>query len=169
METNYEMTDYKNIPGWGSDLDVEMRPGYPMWKRPEEGTGAHWKIPEAQELKFKEFHSIERPGMTSVFGTSVAPKGLSGLIRQFAFKYSEGSWGHWLPLLLADRINVVEGIFDDLLHGHIPNVYKEMGGPAERKYNPQGFQKKVFVAGLFLIALPVFFAFRNKDEKKALQ
>lgn len=134
-----------------------------MWSRPPEGTGAHWSHPPKQEMTFKEFHSIERPGMTPVFGTSVPPKGLSGLIRAFAFRYSEGSWGHWLPLLLADRINMIEGIFEDLLHGHIPNVYKEMGGPAELKYNKKGFQKKVFLGSMLLLVIPVFFSLRKKS------
>ena len=36
------------------------------------------------------------------------------MIRRFAFKYSESSYGHWLPLMLADRVNKVEGVLDDL-------------------------------------------------------
>lgn len=156
--------DTKSIPGWGSDLDMSKRPGVPMWSRPVDGTGAHWQTPAKQEITFKEFHSIERPHMTPVFGTSVPPKGLSGLIRAFAFRYSEGSWGHWLPLLFADRVNMIEGIVEDLFHGHIPNFYKEMGGPAELKYNKRGFQNKVLLGSMILLAIPAFFAFRKKPE-----
>jgi hypothetical protein len=154
----------KDIDGWGSDLKMEKRPGVPMWKRPDEGTGAHWKSPPMQTMTIKEFHSVDKPGMTPVFGTSVPPKGLSGLIRKYAFSYSEGSWGHWLPLIFADRVNMIEGIFSDLIHGHIPNVYKEMGGPAEWKYNKRGFQKKVLFVSMILLAIPAFLSLRKNSE-----
>lgn len=120
-----------------------------------------------QQLKFREFHSNERPGMTSVFGTSVPPSGLSGLVRRLAFGYSESSFGHWIPLLLADRINVIEGIFDDLIHGHIPNVFAEMGLRAERKHNPVGFRKKMFLAGFMaLVPLALFFVSKQNTRRK---
>ena len=50
-----------------------------------------------------------------------------------AFKQSENDMRHWLMLLLADRVNVVEGLIDDLAHGHVPNLFKEMGGPDKIK------------------------------------
>ena len=95
----------------------------------------------------KVFHSTERPGMTPVFGTSTPPTGVSGLIRKGAFRYSENDLRHWLMLLFADRVNVVEGILDDLAHGHVPNFFTEMGGPAEWKHNRKGFIRKAFIAG----------------------
>lgn len=161
--------DTGSIKGWGSDLDPANRPAVPMWQRPPEGTGAHWSRPPQQELKFKEFHSIERPEYSAVIGTSVAPKGLSGLIRAYAFRYSESSWGHWLPLMLADRINVVEGIFSDLLHGHIPNVYAEMGLKSEFKYNKKGLAKKAAVTGLFAVAGIALFAYLNSNKTEKLE
>lgn len=165
MEGNEAITNISDIPGWGSDLDLKNRPAYPMWQRPAGGTGAHWKTPSMQDQKFKVFHSIERPGLTPVFGTSSPPTGLSGALRAFAYKYSEGSYGHWLTLLLADRINVIEGVLDDLIHGHIPNVFSEMGGKAEMKHNPKGFQKKVFMMSLVMLAIPAFFVFNNRRQK----
>src|SRR3712207_7840697 len=50
----------------------------------------------------------------------------------FAFGYSESSYGHWLPLMLADRVGVVEGVLGDLKQGHLPNVFAE-GGWKDRK------------------------------------
>ncbi len=152
-----------NIKGWGADLNPKDRPGYPMWKRPDAGTGAHWDRPVQQEIKGKQFHSIERPNMTAVFGTTVPPQFLSGYLRRIAFKYSEGSWGHWLTLILADRVNVVEGIFEDLGHGHIPNVFSEMGAKAEWKYNKKGFIKKTVVVSVMLLAIPAFFMNKRRD------
>jgi hypothetical protein len=82
-----------------------------------------------------------------VFGTAQPPSGVSGKLRDFAFGYSENDLRHWLMLLFADRVNVVEGILQDLAHGHVPNVFKEMGGPAEWKYNRAGFYRKAAIAG----------------------
>jgi hypothetical protein len=78
-----------------------------------------------------------------VFGTSVPPRGISG--RAAAYTYSENDLRHWLLLLFADRINVVEGLVSDLGRGHLPNVYREMGGPAELKYNRAGALRKTAV------------------------
>ena len=49
-------------------------------------------------------------------------------------------------LLLADRINVVEGISEDLMSGHIPNVLGEMGIKAEWQHNPAGLVRKAAIA-----------------------
>jgi hypothetical protein len=145
----------KDIVGWGVDADLKNRPAVPQWSRPLGGTGSHWDVPP-QQNNFKDLFSIERDTYTHVFGTSAPPSGLSGLIRRLAFRYSEGSFGHWLPLLLADRINMVEGIFTDLLHGKIPNLYKEMGLATEWRYNRKNFVlKTTIISGL--IAAPVLF------------
>jgi hypothetical protein len=58
------------------------------------------------------------------------------MLRRFAFKYSESSYGHWLPLMLADRVGVVEGVLDDLSHGHVPTFQRagrESGVEAQPK------------------------------------
>jgi hypothetical protein len=43
----------------------------------------------------------------------VPPSGLSGWIRRRAFRRSESDLRHWMLLLMADRVNVVEGLLDD--------------------------------------------------------
>lgn len=134
------------IQGWGADLDPAVRPAVPMERTPPR-LNVPWEQPEQQRQTVKVFHSTERPGLTPVFGTSVPPSGVSGLIRKGAFRYSENDLRHWLMLLFADRVNVVEGIIDDLAHGHVPNLFTEMGGPAEWKYNRQGFIRKAVIAG----------------------
>jgi hypothetical protein len=124
------------IKGWGVDADPENDPTYPMRKRIEgEPTGYSWERPSQQPLDVEVLHSNERPNVTAVFGTSTPPSGLSGMIRRAAFKYSESSYAHWLPLMLADRIGVVEGILGDVAHGHIPNIFVELGGRAEWQHN----------------------------------
>ena len=53
--------------------------------------------------------SIERPSITPIFGTPQPPSGMSGMLRRAAFRYSESDLRHWLMLLFADRVNMVEG------------------------------------------------------------
>jgi hypothetical protein len=102
--------------------------------------------PVQQAQTVEVFCSPERPGITPVFGTAQPPRGLSGMIRRAAYKLTESDIRHWLMLLVADRVNVVEGVVDDLAHGHVPNVMKEMGIRAELRYNPRGLVKKAAIA-----------------------
>lgn len=130
-----------HIQGWGADLDRANRPAVPKERTPPR-LQVPWDAPELQHSKVKVYHSVERPGVTPVYGTSTPPSGLSGKMRDLAYKYAENDLRHWLILLLADRVNVGEGLLQDLAHGHIPNVYREMGGPAELRYNRAGFVRK---------------------------
>jgi hypothetical protein len=138
--------DHSHIPGWGADLDHKNRPAYPKERIPPRLEGVHWTDPEDQPVKMKVYHSTERPGITPVFGTSTPPTGFSGKIRDVAYKLSENDIRHWLLLLLADRVNVVEGIGEDLMSGHIPNIFAEMGGKAELQHNRAGFVRKAAIA-----------------------
>jgi hypothetical protein len=97
------------IPGWGVDLDPNDRPSVPMMKYDPEATGAHWHFPERQPEKWPRERSIEHKFLTPVFGTSTPPRGLSGMIRRFAYRrYSEARAAHWLLLIAADRVDAVE-------------------------------------------------------------
>lgn len=136
------------IQGWGSDLDPGMRPGVPYDKKPMLGVEALYPDIPQQVPKFKIHKSTEHAKLTPVFGTSCPPKGLSGKIRDFGYTFSEGRLARWLTLIFADRINVVEDLFIDLAHGHIPNIPKEMGIAAEWRYNRKAFiSKTAIVAG----------------------
>ena len=50
-------------------------------------------------------------------------------------------------LLFEDRINMVEGLGEDLMLGHVPNLFAEMGGKAEFRYNRQAAIQKALVVG----------------------
>ena len=104
----------EEITGWGADLDPANRPAVPMERTPPRLEGVHWDVPEQQPVRVEILHSTERPGITPVFGTAVPPSGLSGVIRRRAFRRSENDLRHWLLLLAADRVNVVEGLLEDL-------------------------------------------------------
>jgi hypothetical protein len=143
----------EGIAGWGADLDPKVRPAYPKERTPPRFIAPRGGEIEHQHPTVKVFHSNERPGLTPVFGTAQPPSGVSGMLRGAAFRFSENDLRHWLMLLFADRVNVVEGIIDDLAHGHVPNVFKEMGGPAEWRYNRAGFYRKAAIAGGVLAVL----------------
>lgn len=142
--------DHSHIKGWGIDADPKNDPTYPMKKRTnEEHKGYTWDRPTQQPINIEVLHSIERPNVTAVFGTSVPPSGLSGMIRRLAFKKSENEYGHWLPLILADRVNVVEGIIDDFMKAKVPNIFVEKGYKAQWEHDKAGlFAKMAVVAAI---------------------
>lgn len=141
-----------HIQGWGADLDRKNRPAVPMEHMPARFIEHPYEpghIPQ-QPQDVEVLVSTERPGITPVFGTKQPPKGLSGMIRRAAFRWSENDMRHWLLLLAADRVNVVEGIGEDLAQGKVPNVLSEMGIKAEWEHNRAGLMKKAVLAGVVL-------------------
>jgi len=149
--------DTSKIPGWGVDADPENDPTYPYRDRSkDDGLRSDWDRPSQQETDVEVLSSIEHKRMPAVFGTSTPPSGLSGVLRRGAFKYSESHWAHWLMLMGADRINVVEGVLQDLGKGRVPNIPAEMGVRSEYAHNKRGLATKVAVvagASALLFAL----------------
>lgn len=158
--------DYSHIQGWGVDLDHKNRPAHPMERTPPRLHGVHWDRPADQPLRMTVFHSTERPGVTPVFGTSAPPSGLSGMIRGAAYKLSENDIRHWLLLLVADRVNVVEGFGQDLMQGRLPNIFNEMGARAELRHNPAGFATKALVTTAILGG--AYYLFRRRSERRRM-
>ena len=147
------LIDPAQVRGWGVDADPRNDPTYPMKSRNNgEHAGYSWERPPQQPIDVEILHSNERPDVTAVFGTSTPPSGLSGMIRRFAFNYSESSYGHWLPLMLADRVNAVEGVLDDLASGHVPNVFAERGWNAEWRHNREKLVGRVLVGAVLVSA-----------------
>ena len=156
--------DYTQIKGWGVDADPQNDPTYPMKHRNNgEQAGYSWQRPPQQPIDVEVLHSNERPNVTAVFGTSTPPAGVSGMIRRSAFNYSESSYGHWLPLMLADRVSVVEGMVDDLKHGHVPNIFAERGWKAEWKHNRTSLAGRV-LAGAALTFAATAYLRRGRDD-----
>jgi hypothetical protein len=122
-----------SIPGWGVDRDPANRPAVPK-ERFNPNTGAHWTMPEHQPALYEREKSTEHAMVTPVFGTSCPPRGLSGVVRRFAYRrFSEGQSAHWLLLMLGDRIDVIESNVGDLFKGRPDNFFAEMGLGAEFK------------------------------------
>lgn len=138
---------YKHIPGWGIDANPLNEPTYPMKDEGAEKADPSWQRPPKQKVDIEVLHSNERPDLPSVVGETLPPQYLSGTLRRYAFQYSESRYRHWLPLLLADRINEWEGIVEDVAKGRLPNLFSEKGWSARWKH-----QKKRLVRGALISA-----------------
>jgi hypothetical protein len=133
------------IQGWGADLDPA--------DAPRRADGAHaaalrrralGRAIEHQPRTSRSSTPPSGPGLTPVYGTAQPPPGLSGLIRAGPTVQRER------PAPLADAAvrrprERGRGLIEDLAHGHVPNIFKEMGGPAEWRYNREGFIRKAAV------------------------
>jgi hypothetical protein len=114
----------------------------------QQSRGLAWQRPAQQEAGVEILQSIEHNRRPAVVGTSSPPAGLSGMIRRYAFRRSESDWWHWLLLMGADRINVVEGLVEDVSRGKLPNIPGEMGARAEWRHNKSGFAAKAGTVAL---------------------
>ncbi|RKH17012.1 hypothetical protein D7X74_13700 [Corallococcus sp. CA047B] len=89
------------------DLDPSQRPGVPMETAPQPLAGARVPI-ASQHADVPVYKHAGRKQMPPVFGTAQPPRGLSGLLRRAAYAKPDHHPGHWVLLLLADRVDVWE-------------------------------------------------------------
>ena len=151
------MADNLDEIGHEADLNAKDWPTSPM--RTESGAeheGMAWERPTQQAQTVEVLRSNERPTLPAVFGTTVPPRGFSGVLRRLAFEFSESNGAHWVTLILADRVNMVEGLVDDLLRGHLPNIPGEMGMRADIKHNPKGFAVKAGLVAILAVGVTAF-------------
>src|SRR3954469_17434518 len=138
------------IPGWGSDVDPQVRPGVPRDKAPDIGAETLYPEIEQQQPPHRIHKSTEHGQMTPVFGTSCPPRGLSGRLRDAAYKWSEGRLIRWMTLMFADRVDMAEGVVSDFAKLRPPNVIREMGLTSEWRHNRKGVVKAAAVTALAL-------------------
>jgi hypothetical protein len=139
------------VGGWGVDADPRNDPTYPMRDTSKDDKGGtNWAQPERQKQTVEVLQSIEYKRRPAVFGSTTPPSGVSGVMRRVAFRYSESQWAHWLMLMLADRINVIEGIVHDFSRGKVPNIPQEMGLRSEIAHNPGGLARKALISAVVL-------------------
>lgn len=123
------------IPGWGADLDPKDRPSVPKEKFLP--TGAHWDFPERQPETWPRERSVEHRFLTPVFGTAQPLRGLSGTIRRLAYdRWSEGRAAHWLTLIAADRVDVLEHTLRSFASPRPDNPVTETGIASELRHHP---------------------------------
>ena len=156
------------VPGWGVDADPKNDPTYPYRRREADDHSGQWNRPPLQESEVEILQSIEHVRRPAVVGTSTPPSGLSGMVRRGAFRWSESNWMHWLLLMGADRINVVEGIAQDLGRGKVPNIAAEMGFPAAWRHDRKGVATKAGVAIAATAVLVLLVGSRRKKQQTRL-
>jgi hypothetical protein len=158
------INNYQDIKGWGVDADPNDNPNYPIKQyNGDDHQRLDWARPPLQPVSVEILESVEQARMPAVFGTTLPPSGLSGKLRRYAFKYDESEYGHWLNLLLADRINVIEGVLHDLSRFHIPNIFSERGMKADWKYNRKELVSKMIVVAA--VTTMIVFWMKKKNEK----
>jgi hypothetical protein len=150
------------IAGWGSDADPKTRPGVPRDKAPDIGAENLYIDVTRQTPPHRIHKSTEHGQMTPVFGTSCPPKGLSGRIRDAAYRLSEGRLARWMALMFADRVDMVEGVVADLAHLRPPNVVREMGLRSEWRYN----RKRVIKVAAVTAAVGVVYLLTRRRSRR---
>jgi hypothetical protein len=161
-----KIIDPTTVPGWGIDADPQDKPNYPIKHYTgDDHQRKNWQRPTLQPAKVEILKSTERPYLSAVFGTANPPKGLSGALRRFAFKYSENMNRHWLMLIMADRVDSFESILGDIFRFRFPNFIKEHGGRALWKYKPMALIGKLlirFIVVAAIVTLIVYLVKRNQ-------
>jgi len=163
VKTSAGAVDTSTIPGWGVDANPQNDPTYPYRDRSGDDHSGEWARPTLQQPEVELLKSVEHKQLPAVFGTSSPPRWISGMMRRAAFRWTESNWMHWLILMGADRVQVVEGVVQDLGRGKIPNIPAEMGIRSEWKHNKAGLAKKVAIAAAIGGALFAWSRLRDGD------
>lgn len=103
----------------GVDRERERRPGAPMRRDPPGDVDVVEGRPmeDQEEQRERRLHRTALDGPTAVFGTAQPRHGLSGTLRRAAYGIPEHRKRHWAMLMMADRVDVLEGRVGDALAG----------------------------------------------------
>jgi len=100
--------EHLDRPVAGADRAPSERPGVPMEREPRPLTATAPDHFEHMRPRRGLTHRTETHSMTPVFGTMQPLHGISGLLRRVAYSTHETRARHWMILLLADRVDVLE-------------------------------------------------------------
>lgn len=150
------------IAGWGSDVDRRMRPGVPRDKLPGAGIESLYPDIEPQVPPHRIHKSTEHARLTPVFGTSCPPRGMSGRLRDIAYHWSEGRLARWMTLMVADRVDMIEGVASDFARLRPPNIVREMGLRSEWKHNRKRAITGAAVAAVSVAAIYLLLRSRRR-------
>ncbi len=167
VHTSSGEVDISSIVGWGVDANPQNDPTYSYRDRSADDHSGQWKRPAQQQSDVEILQSVEHKQLPAVFGTSTPPRYVSGMMRRAAFRWSESNWAHWLLLIGADRVNMFEGLVEDLARAKIPNIPKEMGIRAEWQHNKTGLAKKIGIAALIGGGMYALAKRRRNDDEDA--
>jgi hypothetical protein len=111
------------------------------------------EVRDWQAPRTKIHISNEQPNLTPVFGESCPPRGLSGMLRDYAYQFGEGANRHWMTLMLADRVNMMESTIIDALRGKPDNYVREKGWSAIFKYGNDEDKRRMMTATLIGVGI----------------
>ncbi|HYY52414.1 MAG TPA: hypothetical protein VE755_06065 [Myxococcales bacterium] len=103
-----QLHEHLDRPVSGADLPPHERPGVPMEHETRPLTPTAPEHIEHMRPRRGLTHRKELRSMTPVFSTAQPLHGISGLLRRAAYSTRETQAKHWMMLLLADRVNVLE-------------------------------------------------------------
>jgi hypothetical protein len=107
-EKHRQTHEHLDRPVAGADLAAHERPGVPMEHEPRPLTATAPDQFERMRPRRGLTHRTETRAMTPVFGTVQPLHGISGLLRRIAYSTHETRARHWMMLLVADRVDVLE-------------------------------------------------------------
>jgi hypothetical protein len=90
---------------WGVDRDPSRRPGVPMMRPPQPWPNTRFPPERQPGEPAAPMHGRPNKPMPAVFGTAVPLRGLSGVVRKFAYTYADHYPSHWLLMMLGDRVD----------------------------------------------------------------
>jgi hypothetical protein len=103
-----QVQEHVDRPVAGADLSRSERPGVPMEHEARPLTPTAPEHIEHMRPRRGVTHRSALRSMTPVFGTAQPLHGLSGVLRRIAYATPETRAKHWMMLLVADRVNVLE-------------------------------------------------------------
>lgn len=118
-----------------ADIEPRDRVGVPMEPPPEERESRGGASPARQRPQARHFHRAGTGGLTPVFGSAQPPHGVSGALRGLAYSIPEHHAPHWMTLLLADRVDVLESRIGRYISLPLRSAGLEGAGESVRK-NP---------------------------------
>jgi hypothetical protein len=96
---------FGRAPVEAADLDPSRRPGVPRERPPQPWPNSRFPPQRMTAEPSAPMHGRPNKQLPPVYGTAVPPRGVSGLIRQAAYRYPDHVPIHWLLLLFADRVD----------------------------------------------------------------
>lgn len=101
--------NHDHIPGYGVDADPSQRPGVPQIQKPLRPLPHTQYPPPEQQSDVKQLmHGRPNKTYPPVWGTAQPPQGVAGMIRKVAYSWPDHYPKHWVALLAADRVDVLE-------------------------------------------------------------
>lgn len=89
---------------WGVDRDPSRRPGVPRMREPQPWPNTRHPPERQAGTPAVAKHGRPDKPFPPVFSTALPLRGVSGLVRQLAYALPDHRPGHWMLMLLGDRV-----------------------------------------------------------------